>query len=328
MPRIDDRILECIIYLYGTPGDAERGERVGGSGFFVGIPSEIFPSRSYVYAVTNSHIIRETQSPVIRLNRTDGSFEIVDVPADHWVHHPDGDDIAAVAVGGLNQEIHMVKWVPRSLFLTKELIAQYNIGPGDDTFVVGRFINHEGRQRNLPSVRFGHISMMPDEPLLHERGHLQESFVIETHSIGGYSGSPVFVSISPFSWRPEGRDMKVTTFGPWLVGVDWGHIRTKEPVREKNDDQPVFDGWYVHSNLGMVGVVPSWKLDELLHSGDLLVNRQKEDERYRAEAAKDNVVELDSLAETFSEEDFEQALRQVSRPVNNPSEPDEASSQT
>jgi hypothetical protein len=52
-------------------------------------------------------------------------------------------------------------------------------------FMVGRVITHEGKQKNLPSARFGNITMMPVEPLRHMRGINQESFVVEMRSIGG-----------------------------------------------------------------------------------------------------------------------------------------------
>src|SRR5208283_443209 len=38
-------------------------------------------------------------------------------------------------------------------FLKRDEIAAYNIGPGDDAFVVGRFVNSQGKLRNIPSVR-------------------------------------------------------------------------------------------------------------------------------------------------------------------------------
>jgi hypothetical protein len=73
----------------------------------------------------------------------------------------------------------------------------FDIGPGDDVFVVGRFINREGKQKNIPSVRFGNIAQMPGEPLFLDDGKELECFLIEGRSISGFSGSPVFIHISP-----------------------------------------------------------------------------------------------------------------------------------
>src|SRR5260221_10762195 len=60
--------------------------------------------------------------------------------------------------------------------------------------MIYRFIDHQGSQKNLPTVRFGSIAQMADEPVYQiQRAYHQESFLVETHSIGGASGAPVFV---------------------------------------------------------------------------------------------------------------------------------------
>jgi hypothetical protein len=64
-------------------------------------------------------------------------------------------------------------------------IPPLDIGIGDEAFVVGRFINHEGKQRNTPTARTGIISQMPIEPI-HIRGIDQECFLIEARSFGGF----------------------------------------------------------------------------------------------------------------------------------------------
>jgi|SRR5260370_13801303 len=95
MPRIDDNILLSVIYLYSSVEAAQNGDRCGGSGVLIGVKSPRFPELSYKYAVTNSHVIREGCSPVIRLNRIGGNFEILPLPTEAWVDHPGGDDLAA-----------------------------------------------------------------------------------------------------------------------------------------------------------------------------------------------------------------------------------------
>ncbi len=63
-------------------------------------------------------------------------------------------------------------------FVTPDLIADEDIGIGDDTVMVGRFVSHEGKQRNSPSVRFGNIAMMNGETVYNaELGINQESFL-------------------------------------------------------------------------------------------------------------------------------------------------------
>ena len=72
-----------------------------------------------------------------------------------------------------------------------------NIGIGDEAIAIGRFINHDGNQRNQPSVRFGAIAQMPKDKIRTDTGE-QDAFLVEIKSISGYSGSPVFALTSAF----------------------------------------------------------------------------------------------------------------------------------
>ncbi len=87
--------------------------------------------------------------------------------------------------------------------VTPKLIQDYDLGIGDDVYTVGRFVNHDGKQRNNPVVRFGNIAQMPIEPIKQDDGHLQDSYLVECKSVAGYSGSPVFAYVPPFAKRPK-----------------------------------------------------------------------------------------------------------------------------
>lgn len=285
MPRIGDQFLDCVIYLYPTVDAANAGMAVGGTGFLVGIPYKRAKGYSHRYAVTNSHVIRRG-SPIVRLNTRDGKFDVLDIDPQAWIHHPDGDDVAVCPLS-LPAEFYRYKMLPADkIFITKEIIGQRDIGPGDEAFFVGRFITHEGRQRNLPSARFGNIAMMPDERVRNYRTGLdQESFLVEARSLSGYSGSPVFVYISAFAHRPgQATTISSGGHGPWLLGIDWGHVAGSQPVLERDGETPVQEGWRVPQNSGMMAVVPAWKLAELLESQELVEMRQQREEQQKLEA--------------------------------------------
>src|SRR5258705_8778907 len=60
--------------------------------------------------------------------------------------------------------------------------------------ITGLFLGHHGKSRNVPIVRFGTVSAMPGELLestYTNKPH--QSYVIESRSLGGLSGSPVFL---------------------------------------------------------------------------------------------------------------------------------------
>lgn len=330
MPRIADVFLDCAVYLYPSVEEAQAGLAAGGSGFMISVPSTAHEGWHHLHIVTNSHVVREGESPVVRVNTRDGGMDILDLSEEDWVHHIDGDDIA-VSDPDIDMEPYKFSYVSTNSFLTKEIIEAHNIGPGDEVFMVGRFVPHEGRQRNTPTARFGNISMMPWEPIHHpSRGINQESFLVETRSLGGFSGSPVFVHIPAMSARPYEEGFSAGA-GPWLLGVDWGHLPIDEQVKWKDDKRPIEEGWVVESNSGQMAVVPAWKLQELLDQEELAMSRQRGEERI-TERKKSSPVRLDKRAkeaekpdqpanfvtDAFTKGDFEDALDRVSRPVSPP----------
>jgi hypothetical protein len=70
------------------------------------------------------------------------------------------------------------------------------IGPGDDVFMVGRFIDHDGGNKNRPALRFGNISIDPT-PIMQDNGVRVPAYCVDLHSRTGFSGSPVFVYRTP-----------------------------------------------------------------------------------------------------------------------------------
>ena len=273
LPRINVEFLNSVIYLYASSSDANDGRSSGGSGFIVGVPSIAISGIAYAFAVTNRHVI-DGGASVIRLNTKDGKTRTQETDERDWLCHPDGTDLAVLPLE-IDQAIDDIHFISTKHFAHKDIIEALDIGPGDEVFVVGRFINHEGRQKNLPSARFGHIAQMANEPIVY-RGQQQESFIVEARSIGGYSGSPVFIYIEPKGML-AGRRVDMSRpppqndggFGPWMLGIDWCHLLDWSPVCDASG-QPLnaklAGPWdqQVKTNTGMMGVIPSWKLMEIL----------------------------------------------------------------
>lgn len=225
------------------------------------------------------------RSPLLAV--ADGAFDVIEKSVADWVYN-DQHDIAVCPVR-LSQEQHKFKAIIQypeghfSHYMSWLLHADHvshtshNLGVGSDVFVVERFINHEGRQRNLPSVRFGHISMLPFEPVYHPNlpSNRQESFLIDIKTRSEYSGSPVFV----YDWYggrlafpPDyKRDNKRSC---WLLGIEWGQI--VEPVEISGRQRE-----YVGIGTGMAGVVPVWRLAQHLDIPELKEQRRRDDEAIR-----------------------------------------------
>lgn len=290
MPRIHDNDLDVVVFLFPDAAAARTGDQAGGTGFLVGVP--LVTPWYQIYVVTCSHVVKEGRAPVIRVNTRSGGAEVIDVPADAWIHHPDGDDLAIHPID-MDDE-HRWACVHRDQLLTEVEMNRRGIGPGDDVFMVGRFIYHDGGLSNKPAARFGNLAMMPERIKQEARaGFMQESFLVECRSLSGFSGSPVFVQVNGAIPRPHGAGVwdrqppsnpKVKLISQttnevrsWLLGVDWGHVQS----RERAIGPGATHFWTPNS--GMAAVVPVWRLDALLDLPELVRKREEETRRLEAE---------------------------------------------
>jgi Trypsin-like peptidase domain len=307
MPRIWDSFTGIAVYIYGSLNDAKSGDTYSGagSGFVVEYNHETNPKASSLYVVTNKHVVMKAKTPVIRFNRKDETVpECFPTREDQWKCHPHGDDVAVFPMdrNWESLQFYSVNYVD---FVTPQLIDYEDIGIGDDTVMVGRFITHEGKQRNSPSVRYGNIAMMNKETIWNRYLKIeQESFLVEIRSLPGYSGSAVFLyspcamndmsrrrfgiekdKINIFSGETTDQEIKasIARKGPYLLGIDWCHLQSKAyvviDVDSSGNDVRHPDRWFVNQNSGMAGVIPAWKILDILESKELMEQRRKETER-------------------------------------------------
>jgi len=271
VPHVPKQWLDAVVYLYPTEDDARSGRRAGATGFIVNVPlddSRLPSGHAHHYVVTNAHAIEGQSSLAVRINMKAGGFDVMTIQAADWITHPDRDDVAAAALP--MNPTHRYSAVNRAMMLTQELLEHWDFGPGDEVFFIGRYRDHEGKVHNVPTVRSGILSAFPAEPIKQrERDHDQETVLVEARSLSGYSGSPVFITHSPYidkASEPGGPPVvRAVTGGPcFLLGIDWGHLPWAEPVLEPVFDRPVSDRTYVRGNSGMMMVVPATKLLSLL----------------------------------------------------------------
>ena len=123
---------------------------------------------------------------------------------------PNGPDLAAIRLQ-FNDQIPNVASIPTTLFLDKNATR---IGVGEDVFMIGLFVDHNGISKNVPSARFGNISLLPNEmaKIPQETGYNGVSYIIDMHSRSGFSGSPVYV------YRTFGNDL--TTFDSEFESIE------------------------------------------------------------------------------------------------------------
>lgn len=285
MSRIPNTQLRSVVYLYPSVQAAKAAKEAGGTGFIVG--HELVGPWIQVYLVTCSHVAKNAEA--VRINTRSGKVSVIRLKPADWLHHPDGDDLALYR---FNMKRHHDWFVIRSSELaTKTMMRAHDIGPGDDVYMIGRFMYHDGKESNTPAARFGNLAMMPTKIHQRERNFDQESFLIECRSIPGFSGSPVFTQINMALPRPhststlDASDPKNPRLVPissatnevfnCLLGVDWGHILSKEVLVHQGM------GAFYAPLSGMSAVVPAWRLQVLLDAPKLVKQRAKETRRIR-----------------------------------------------
>jgi hypothetical protein len=247
-----------------------------------------------LYAITNWHVAVRDGSSVMRVNTTNGGVDILDFDPSEWEFPPAGHDLAILPPSklGLNADLHAVTALHLSMFLSKEEISEYGIGPGEDVMMIGRFVDHDGAASNVPAARFGNISVMP-QPIRQPTGATLESFVLDVHSRTGYSGSPVFV------YRTFGSDLTTDQMVPrqvnvldgrmWVLpedhfvkvlGLHWGQFpeqwEIKSRVRTPSTEALAQENErYIEGMSGMTVAVPAWAIPEFLNMPKLKEDREK-----------------------------------------------------
>ena len=235
--------------------------RLGGTAFFVSKPAEGIQDANFFYLVTAAHVINgiraanSDQAVYLRMNFRDAGAQFVETRIDDWVVH-DEADVAALGLG-LPSDVVDYRVYPLDRAATDEVIARESIGVGEEVFVTGLFSNHYGRERNLPIVRIGNIALMPEEKVETRFGAI-DAYLIESRSIGGLSGSPVFVHLG--GARPVGGNTYIGASEFYLLGVMQGHWDLPAAKTDTIDD----DLQRESVNMGIAIVVPASKIVELI----------------------------------------------------------------
>jgi hypothetical protein len=276
MPAIDPRLLNSVIFLYASEQNARDGTASGGSGFLVSVPSRLDANWAYVYAVTNRHVL-DGGFHVIRVNTADGGTRAITTEAGDWTFAAEDD--LAVSPFPVHDNI---QWdsIGTEAFLpeTPDATGLFAFGPGDEAVLLGRFVRHDGRQRNKPVARFGNISMMSDaeEPIDLGDGRHQTAILVECRSLSGFSGSPVFGFLH--TQRAKGGTLLGAAARPILLGVDCAHVPFWSRIYERQARVDPIENMWVEINSGIAVVIPAWRLMALLNEPHLARERDRNDQ--------------------------------------------------
>jgi hypothetical protein len=258
--RIPEEIRKCTVFL-GISGVADGVQKPvwKATGFLMGLRAKKLAEGGFMFLVTAKHnVIKARESGtdlLLRANTKSGASKIFQFVKDVEWYYPEDTtvDLAAVPVP-LDPSVYDINSIGEHLILTEPDRIEAGIGVGDEVYITGLFRYHAGSDRNIPIVRTGSIAMVPESRILVKNFGEMDAFLIESRSIGGLSGSPVFAV--------DHKKRRVM-----LLGIVQGHydVRNETII----DISTTSDGIEAGINTGIAVVTPAAKLVGLFDSAAL-----------------------------------------------------------
>lgn len=272
--RVPDEVRDCCCFIYSN---VDGKHKLVGTGFFIGEKyAEDSPEYlRWVDLVTARHVVEETRkrAPMstlgMRVNVTNANTIDIDIPNKAWLYHPTDESVDAAIAHISSMRGLDIKSLPTEMVMSNEIINKYGIGIGDEVCITGLFHSHYGLKRNLPILRTGNIAMMPLEPIKTPYG-LTEAYLIELRSIGGLSGSPVFVHTTLLK---EGK-LQHTLSWMGLMHGHWDIDKDSIDTLDNIDNQQL--------NVGIGIVIPAYKIMEICRQEIVMKEKEKARELFKA----------------------------------------------
>jgi hypothetical protein len=281
--RVPEYVTRSVVFFgFEDARPGKGGIDCVGTGFLVA-------HEGFGYLATAAHVAKGLgENPfLVRLNKKDGTSQNLQTDGVEWFAHPDPTvDAAVVPFAPLAMGDFEALHIPTetAMFRTGHFPG-LRVGPGDLTYTTGLFRLMSGERRNLAVVHSGAIALMPGEkiPVKNwsdgEKTIFCDGYLVETHSLDGLSGSPVFVRPTmPFLSAPPGaqitsnmpRDLlgKLTGVGarfePLLLGL-WQGSWDAPP----DEIVAIQSGKGARVSVGMGIVVPAERIIELLEQDEM-----------------------------------------------------------
>ena len=171
--QIPDDIRKSVAFVCYHATTGSDALSLAGTAFYVIVPSEV--KYTFGYIVAAKHVIVGIQQKsvdgnvFIRANCNDGTSSIIQSLVSDWKFHPDDPSVnVAVMPGFLEQDVFDTRPISVETAATNTVINEHRIGAGDEVFLAGLFVNHFGRDRNLPIIRAGNIALIPENQYMSE----------------------------------------------------------------------------------------------------------------------------------------------------------------
>ena len=232
---VPDNIRRSVVFIgYRL---ADESYRLAGTGFFLGEDD----NPKTVRLVTARHVIngiakKGLQEVYIRANwQQGGTAWWLKSMLSRWEFCSDTSIDVAMCAGFSNYSDHSV--LPMSRLVTQDILHSHDVGLGDEVFITGLFSHRGGDNRNIPIVRVGNIACFPEEKIrVKDFGEI-EAILIEARSLGGLSGSPVFLNLGPVR-QIQGKLHFANDDKPYyLLGMIHGHFDSRASAIDTPDNE-------------------------------------------------------------------------------------------
>lgn len=286
--RVPSILPKCVCFL-SVKADGRFGayDHCIGTAFFVELLEDGYLFR---YLITAKHVINDEPEISVRLNTHNGKMQTVLLPNDWESPSNPAIDVALMPYNP-PQEVFDYFPLDVGMFVFKGHVESY-LSVGDETLVTGMFSRRQGVKRNIPILRSGIVAALLEEPFVHfsDDGsdvNYYDAYLVETRSIGGLSGSPVFVvkhqnppalSAKLASQNPrviadylsKYRHPRFTTYLLGMIRSHWDLYRDDEGDRTDDEEIDAF-------NTGIAKVIPAWDIfDVIKKSEKFMKQREKE----------------------------------------------------
>ena len=265
---VPDQIRKCVVFIGYQLADGQM--RLAGSGFFLARRQHGDNVRD-VFLVTAKHVIDGIHKLglteiFIRANTTTGQSVWTKCQSTDWLFHPTDStvDLALIRTGVPGDWDHLI--IPPSMFATTQTLEANAVGLGDEVFIVGLFRHHHGTQKNIPIVRVGNLAAMAEEKVHTKDFGPVDAYLIEARSIGGLSGSPVFLNMGPVRYLDNQVKHAQGGLMFFLLGLIHGHFDVPSSTIDGTNSDAADPLSAERVNTGIAIVVPIDKILEAINA--------------------------------------------------------------
>jgi hypothetical protein len=262
---VTEQMLKSVFFIAPASSDACHSSPRA-TGFFLSLKDSTSDARR-IYAVTAAHVINRVgphRDIIIQVNSKDGPIREIRTDHKQWITLEDRTkDVAALP-------FDFEPWMDICAMMFESFGDHLTVHPGDDVFMIGLFTRHSGTTRIAPIVRVGNVAAVPRDPMPVPGGEAP-AYLIECRSVGGLSGSPVFLRRGPELRTADGIKWDFTKIEYRLIGLIHGHWDLGIPTNGNSAHNDEVE----KVNTGIAVVVPLVIINDVLFSETLEHERSR-----------------------------------------------------